>query len=61
MALSSVSWELGYVIGPALGGLVLSTEPLALWPIAAAVCALSVAPVLALERRLPADVRLTPG
>ena len=60
MALSAMSWEIGYVIGPALGGLLLASEPLALWPIAACVCALAVAPVLALERRLPPPLRLTP-
>jgi MFS family permease len=61
MALTSTSWEIGYVLGPALGGLVLSVAPVALWPLAALVCAASIVPVLALERRLPRHLRLTPG
>jgi MFS family permease len=60
MALSAMSWEVGYVIGPALGGLVLASQPIALWPVAAAICAVTVAPVIALERLLPARLRLTP-
>ena len=38
MAVSTTSWQVGFVIGPALGGLVLGLAPLALWPLAAAVC-----------------------
>ena len=53
MALSSMSWEIGFVIGPAVGGLVLATEPLALWPLAAAALGLAVFGVLGNERRLP--------
>ena len=34
MALSSVSWEIGFVLGPAIGGVILAVAPLALWPIA---------------------------
>jgi MFS family permease len=60
MALSAMSWEVGYVIGPALGGLVLASEPIALWPVAATICALAVGPVVALERLLPPRLRLTP-
>ena len=29
---------LGYIVGPAVGGLILAAEPLALWPLAAGVC-----------------------
>jgi len=61
MALSSMSWEVGFVIGPAIGGFVLASEPLALWPIAAGVLVLSVFPVLATEERLPPGLRRTPG
>jgi MFS family permease len=61
MALSSMSWEVGFVIGPAIGGFVLASEPLALWPIAAAVLVVSVFAVLATEQRLPPDLRRTPG
>jgi MFS family permease len=61
MALSTTSWQLGFVVGPALGGLVLDLAPLALWPLAAVVCLVAGAGALALERRIPADLRLTPA
>lgn len=61
MALSSMSWEIGFVIGPAVGGFILAFEPLALWPIAGAVLAVSVVAVLRTEDRLPADLRRTPS
>ncbi len=61
MALSSMSWEIGFVIGPAVGGLVLATEPLALWPLAAAALGLAVFGVLGSERRLPPALRRTPA
>ncbi|MDX6511986.1 MAG: hypothetical protein QOE36_1490, partial [Gaiellaceae bacterium] len=60
MALSSCSWQLGFALGPAIGGFVLQHRPLALWPAAAAVCAGGAAWALALERRLPVGVRTTP-
>jgi MFS family permease len=61
MAVSTTSWQIGFVIGPALGGLILSTEPLALWPLAALACLLAGAGALLLERSLPPALRLTPG
>ena len=60
MALSTSSWSIGWVAGPALGAYVLQQEPLALWPAAAALCLLAGAGGLLLERRLPAAVRRTP-
>ena len=30
--------DIGFIVGPAVGGFVLQAEPLALWPLAAAVC-----------------------
>jgi MFS family permease len=59
-ALGSMSWSAGSILGPAVGGPLLGWEPLALWPVSAAVCLLAAAGCLALERRLPADVRRTP-
>ncbi len=61
MAMSTTSWQVGFVIGPALGGLVLGLAPLALWPLAAAVCLLAGAGSLVLERSLPRELRLTPA
>jgi MFS family permease len=60
-AVSTSSWELGFVIGPALGGFLLQVEPYALWPVAAGACAAAALGSLALERRLPPDVLRTPA
>src|SRR5205823_8330286 len=51
MALSSTSWEVGFVLGPAAGGFILASSPLALWPIAGGICIASVFGTLSLERR----------
>ena len=61
MAVSTGSWDLGFLIGPAAGGAILASEPLALWPLAALVCLGAGVGCLALERSLPATLRLTPG
>jgi len=61
MALSTSSWSIGWIAGPALGAFVLQQEPLALWPIAASFCLAAGAGGLLLERRLPQNVRRTPG
>ena len=61
MALGSLSWEIGFLAGPALGGLVLDIEPLALWPLAAAVLLAAGAGALAVERAVPRELRLTPA
>ena len=60
MAFSSSSWQIGFFIGPAIGGFVLQHKPLALWPAAAAICVLASAYALVLERRIPAHLHLTP-
>jgi MFS family permease len=60
MALSTNSWSIGWIIGPAVGAFVLQKEPLALWPAAAALCLAAGAAGLVLERRLPRSVRKTP-
>jgi predicted MFS family arabinose efflux permease len=61
MALSTMSWDVGFVIGPAVGGFVLDREPLGLWPLAAGVCVLAGLGALALERGIPPRLRLTPA
>ena len=60
MAFSSFSWQLGFLMGPAAGGFVLQHAPLALWAGAAAILLGAAAYALALERWIPAGVRLTP-
>ena len=60
MAFSSQSWQIGWIVGPGLGGVVLQYAPNALWLIGAGVCLANAAYALALERRIPAKFRLTP-
>jgi MFS family permease len=60
MALSSSSWQIGWLIGPAAGGFVLQHEPLALWPAVAAICLLASGYALLLEAWIPEPLRLTP-
>ncbi|HET8556950.1 MAG TPA: MFS transporter [Gaiellaceae bacterium] len=60
LAAASISWQIGWILGPAAGGFFLQHRPLLLWPIAAAVNLACAAGALALEPRLPAKVRRTP-
>jgi MFS family permease len=60
MALSALSWQLGFALGPAIGGFVLGVSPVAVWFGAAALCLVAGGAALALERALPAAVRRTP-
>ena len=56
MALGSQSWQIGWIVGPAVGGFVLQHAPNALWPAAAALNLAAAAAALALERHLPRAV-----
>ena len=59
-ALHSMSWGLGGVAGPAVGGLILASAPFALWPLAAVICLCASAGALMLERLVPPQlVRIT--
>jgi MFS family permease len=60
VAAASLSWQVGWIIGPAGGGFLLQHSPLVLWPVAAGVNVACAAAVLVLERRLPERVRITP-
>ena len=60
LAAASISWQIGWIVGPAAGGFFLQHRPLLLWPIAAGVNLACAAGALALEPRLPAKVRRTP-
>jgi MFS family permease len=60
LALSSLSWQVGWIVGPAGGGFALQHAPLVLWPAAAAANLVCAGAALLLERRLPTHVRLTP-
>jgi MFS family permease len=61
MAFSSQSWQIGWIVGPGLGGLVLQYAPNALWLIGAGVCLANAAYALAVEGRIPAPYRVTPA
>jgi MFS family permease len=60
LAASSISWQIGWIVGPAAGGFLLQHRPLLLWPLAAGANLACAAAALALERRLPERVRRTP-
>jgi MFS family permease len=61
MAFSTLSWEIGFAVGPAVGGFVLDRSPNVLWLLAAGVCLASGLGAALLERRVPAALRLTPA
>ncbi len=60
MALSALSWQVGFALGPAIGGYVLAVSPSGVWLGAAALCALGSALALVVESTLPARARRTP-
>jgi predicted MFS family arabinose efflux permease len=60
-ALGSMSWSVGGILGPAVGGALLGWHPLAVWPTASAVCVVAIVGCLLLERNLPERVRRTPN
>ena len=60
MAFGSQSWQVGWIIGPAVGGFVLQHAPNLLWPGVAAINLLAAGAALALERSLPGTVRRAP-
>jgi predicted MFS family arabinose efflux permease len=61
MAFSTLSWEVGFAVGPAVGGFVLDSSPNVLWVLAAAICLLAGLGATLLERRVPVALRLTPA
>jgi MFS family permease len=60
MALSALSWQVGFALGPAIGGYVLDVSPSGVWLGAAALCALGSVLALVVESTLPAPARRTP-
>src|SRR6185312_14742853 len=60
LAAASISWQIGWIVGPAAGGFFLQHRPLLLWPLAAGVNLACAAAALRLERDLPEGVRRTP-
>jgi MFS family permease len=60
MALSALSWQAGFALGPAVGGFVLDYSPSGAWIGAAAACALGGVLAFLVETTLPARARRTP-
>ncbi len=60
LAASSISWQMGWILGPAAGGFLLQHRPFLLWPVAAGANLVFAGAALRLERRLPEGVRRTP-
>jgi MFS family permease len=60
MAISALSWQVGFTVGPAIGGSLLAATPVGLWLVTASVCLAAGLATLALERHLPEALRRTP-
>lgn len=60
MALNALSWQIGFALGPALGGAGLAVSPNGVWIAAAALCATGAALTLAVDRTLPSKARRNP-
>jgi len=61
MALSALSWQLGFALGPAIGGIGLELSPNGVWLGAAGLCAVGGVVALAIESTIPARARRTPA
>lgn len=61
MALSAFSWQLGFTIGPAVGGFLLGLWPSGLWLIAAGGCVTAGLLALTLEPSIPRAIRRSPA
>ena len=53
MALNALSWQVGFALGPALGGAGLAVSPTGVWIAAAALCTIGAACTLVVEGALP--------
>ena len=60
MAISALSWQVGFMVGPAVGGALLAASPTGLWLVMASVLLLTGLATLPLERGLPRPLRRVP-
>ena len=60
MALNALSWQVGFALGPALGGAGLALSPTGVWIAASALCATGAILALVIEGYLPSASRRTP-
>ncbi|MDQ3066453.1 MAG: MFS transporter [Actinomycetota bacterium] len=61
MAISALSWQVGFTIGPAAGGALLAVSPTGLWIVMGVALIAGGLAALALERGLPENVRRAPA
>ena len=61
MAVNGFAWQLGFIAGPGIGGLLLGWSGTALWLTAAGVCVTAGLLALALEVSIPHEYRITPA
>jgi MFS family permease len=61
MAMRTIAWQVGFMVGPALGSFLLERSATGLWVGATVACVLAGVGSLALERQIPDDAQLTPG
>jgi MFS family permease len=59
MAVSGFSWQLGFIVGPAVAGVVLAAAPGLLWPLMSGLCVAGAAYALALEPAVPSAAART--
>jgi MFS family permease len=60
MALNALSWQVGFALGPALGGAGLALSSTGVWIAASALCAIGAVLALVIEGSLPNASRRTP-
>ena len=60
MAISALSWQVGFMVGPAAGGVLLAVSPTGLWLVMAGVLIVGGLAMLPLERGLPGPLRRAP-
>jgi MFS family permease len=60
LAVTAFSWQFGFIVGPAVGAILLAANPLALWLVAAVACVCAGIGAIRLDRRLPVGARVTP-
>jgi MFS family permease len=61
MAMNALSWQVGFALGPALGGAGLALSPTGVWLAASALCASGAVLALVIESQLPLGSRRTPA
>lgn len=61
LAVTAFSWQLGFIVGPAVGAAVLANAPTAVWLLGAGVCVIAGVVSLRVDGLLPERARTTPA